>query len=451
MMAQQLALQSPCGHMCLRPASCRVSHRVSPLSRASVSSAAANIVNRHVRPTSSYKAIDSLKTAVVPVAGAAAAESNKFFEMYVLGKHIGSGAYGQVQLVIERATGQCAAVKLLPKIRGKLSKEKTMKKIRKEVELMASIQDCGNVIGLHGVYEDDAQVYVVMELCSGGDLERILEERGSFSELQTALVLYECLKVIATCHAKSVVHGDVKPANFMLKQRFRDPLNALERGAAEGDWLKAVDFGCSQSYRNKSSLSRRTGTPVYMAPEVFKRDYLEASDMWSLGMMMYQLLTGRFPFWDTLEQCRSHGIDEVMRATIMDPIPINYGPWLSMSEEGLSFIKSLLLRNPDERLSAGKALEHPWFTRQFGDAGLSPSPSCNRSQQDTQQASPSTAPSTVVDVKDAQRNNIVPLPQHQQEQQQQQQQQHVQQQAQQQHQHLQSHHSLPSKPHVFSM
>jgi len=53
--------------------------------------------------------------------------------------------------------------------------EKTMKKIRKEVELMGSIQDCGNVIGLHGVYEDDAQVYLVMELCSGGDLERVLE------------------------------------------------------------------------------------------------------------------------------------------------------------------------------------------------------------------------------------------------------------------------------------
>lgn len=93
------------------------------------------------------------------------------------------------------------------------------------------------------------------------------------------------------------MHGDVKPANFMLRQRFRDPLKALECGAAQGNWLKAVDFGCSQSYKNKASLSRRTGTPVYMAPEVFKRDYLEASDMWSLGMMMYQLLTGRFPFW----------------------------------------------------------------------------------------------------------------------------------------------------------
>ena len=69
---------------------------------------------------------------------------------------------------------------------------------------------------------------------------------------------------------------------------------------------------------------------------------------------------------DTLEQCRAHGIDEVMRAVIMDPIPINYGPWLNMSAEGISFLKGLMLRDPALRMSAADALEHPWFTEQFG-------------------------------------------------------------------------------------
>ena len=67
-----------------------------------------------------------------------------------------------------------------------------MKKIRKEVELMASIQDCGNVIGLHGVYEDDAQVYVVMELCSGGDLERILEVSNADSIALLSFAVWPC-------------------------------------------------------------------------------------------------------------------------------------------------------------------------------------------------------------------------------------------------------------------
>lgn len=429
MMSQQLSLQCPSCHQCLRRTQRRAPQLPLP-SQALLSSSAADVAKRRTRPASTLNVVENVSTTVAPVAVTEVGGSNKFLEVYILGKHIGSGAYGQVQLVVERATGQCAAVKLLPKIRGKLSKEKTMKKIRKEVELMGSIQDCGNVVGLHGVYEDDVQVYVVMELCSGGDLERVLEERGPFSELQTALVLYECVKVIASCHARCIVHGDVKPANFMLRQRFRDPLRALERGGAQGDWLKAVDFGCSQSYRNKASLSRRTGTPVYMAPEVFKRDYLEASDMWSLGMMMYQLLTGRFPFWDTLEQCRAHGIDEVMRATIMDPIPINYGPWLSMSDEGLGFLQCLMLRNPSQRITAAEALEHPWFTKQFEGAGLSPSAIC--SPRSGQQEPPVMM--SAADDKSDQRNNIVPMPQQQP-----------------QHQNMQSKSSLHSKPHALSI
>lgn len=429
MLSQQLNMQCPAGHRCFASPLWRTYQRPFVLHKALVSSSAAEVAKRRTKSPSTLKVVESLGATVAPLKGTDHGGTNKFFEVYILGKHIGSGAYGQVQLVVERATGQCAAVKLLPKVRGKLSKEKTMKKIRKEVELMGSIQDCGNVIGLHGVYEDDAQVYLVMELCSGGDLERVLEERGPFSELQTALVLYECLKVIASCHAKCIVHGDVKPANFMLRQRFRDPLRALERGAAQGDWLKAVDFGCSQSYRNKASLSRRTGTPVYMAPEVFKRDYLQASDMWSLGMMMYQLLTGRFPFWDTLEQCRSHGIDEVMRATIMDPIPINYGVWLTMSEEGMSFLQSLMLRNPAQRLSAAQALEHPWFATQFAEAGLSVSSSQQVLRSNASEAGDNI---TVTDEKLDHRNNIVPMPQ-------------------QQHQQLQSHSSLHCKPSVHSM
>ena len=92
------------------------------MSRVLVSSAAAGVSRHPATASSSYKAIAGLTPVVAPVAGANDAAANKFFEGYIVGKHIGSGAYGQVQLVIERATGQCAAVKSLPKVRGKLSK-----------------------------------------------------------------------------------------------------------------------------------------------------------------------------------------------------------------------------------------------------------------------------------------------------------------------------------------
>lgn len=132
---------------------------------------------------------------------------------------------------------------------------------------------------------------------------------------------------------------------------------------------------------------------------------------------------------DTLEQCRAHGIDEVMRATIMDPIPINYGPWLTMSEDGLSFLQSLMLRNPAQRLSAAQALEHPWFATQFAEAGLSVSASQQVLRSNASEAGDNI---TVTDEKLDHRNNIVPMPQ-------------------QQHQQLQSHSSLHCKPSVHSM
>ena len=137
-------------------------------------------------------------------------------------------------------------------------------------------------------------------------------------------------------------------------------------------------------------------------------------------------------FRETLEQCRAHGIDEVMRATIMDPIPINYGPWLSMSEEGLTFLQCLMLRNPAKRISAADALSHPWFAQQFAQAGLTPNPSCSRHE------AAANAPEALNSLPLDHRNNIVPMPQQQQQQQQQ-------------HQHRQSQASLQSNQYILSL
>lgn len=234
---------------------------------------------------------------------------------------------------MDRQTGREYACKVLPKVRGRLTPAKTAKKIWQEVELLTRVQTCANVARLQTVFEDDLRVYIVLELCQGGDLETLLDVRcccllhclavfrqsyptvlqqrclgcifcqhklcvprplfaahctlrllaptpweagcphprltaplplpaqdhGPMSERQTALVIYECLKVIAACHAEGLVHGDVKPANFLLKQRIRNPLALIESGAVRG-WLRAIDFGCSQETRG-SQLSRRTGTP----------------------------------------------------------------------------------------------------------------------------------------------------------------------------------------------
>jgi calcium-dependent protein kinase len=252
----------------------------------------------------------------------------------------------------------------MPKVRGKLTKQKTLRKVKKEIDLLSRVQECNNVVSLVDVYQDDTHVYVVMELCHGGDLERVLEVNGPLTEHQAAFVLYEVLKVIATCHANNIVHGDVKPANFMLKDHHKHALRAIECGRTPAPWLKAIDFGCSQAV-SEAPLYRRTGTPVFMAPEVFRRQYGPEADLWSLGMMFYQLIAARFPFWPSLDDCRTRTLEEVMNSVIAADIPLDYGPWLIMSNQGLDLFQRLTHRDPGRRITAAEALEHPWFKTHF--------------------------------------------------------------------------------------
>lgn len=86
-----------------------------------------------------------------------------------------AGAYGVVNLCVDRRTGREYACKVLPKVRGRLTPAKTAKKIWQEVELLSRVQSCGNVARLQSVFEDDDRVYIVLELCQGGDLEQLLE------------------------------------------------------------------------------------------------------------------------------------------------------------------------------------------------------------------------------------------------------------------------------------
>ncbi|BDA42700.1 Calcium-dependent protein kinase 17 [Coccomyxa sp. Obi] len=290
---------------------------------------------------------------------------SSFRERYALGRHIGSGSYGVVHVCIDEVTKQKAAVKILPKVRSKQLPQKTLRKLEREVTLMARVsRQSSGITPLIDVYEDKNYVYIVMGLNEGGDLEELLETYGPFSERATAAVIYECLKIISVCHANGVLLGDIKPANFMLRQRYRDPLKALESEHLGEGFLTAVDFGCSQAV-GPTPLARRTGTPVYMSPETFRREYHLEADLWSLGMMMYQLIAGRFPFWASIEQCRTRSLEEVMKAVIMEDIPVDYGPWLSVSPEGLSLLQGLLTRDPTQRLTAVEALQHPWFQRHF--------------------------------------------------------------------------------------
>eukprot|EP00798_Chlamydomonas_sp_ICE-L_P010669 gene10669-12356_t len=293
-----------------------------------------------------------------------------FDSAYVKGKVLGQGSFGVVHLGISQEKGHkyvlkrspssdqevtksCdrghqVAIKIMPKSRNKLSKEKTLDKVVRETEILERLQPCKAVVQLEDCFEDDANVALVMEYCGG-------EPRDPGRE-QLSLVAREVLIVVKSCHDAGILHGDVKPANFCLKSDHINPLENKDTLLVESEpWLKALDFGCSQHMNGIRRLTKRTGTPVYMAPEIYSRNYGRQVDVWSTGVMLYWLFVNRFPFFPDAEAIKASKLDDVMNAVCFGPIKYDYGPWVEMSPEGLDFIQGCLTREEGGRLTVDQA------------------------------------------------------------------------------------------------
>ncbi|KAG2429906.1 hypothetical protein HXX76_010686 [Chlamydomonas incerta] len=288
-------------------------------------------------------------------------------EQYVLGTQLGVGSFGVVNKAFHAESGQQVAVKTLPKERPKLSRAKVLEKLQREITLLDRLSDSPRVVQLMECFEDEEHIYVVTEACEGGDLQRFSDTYGPLTERCLALVALEVLQIVRSCHRLGIVHGDVKPANFCIKDEHRHPYAASPAALQRSPWLKAIDFGCSQLHYRHARLSKRSGTPVYMAPEIFKRDYSFEVDVWSTGVLLYQLYCRHFPFWAGDSYNRALSLDEVAKAITENAIRMDFGPWLVMSPEGLDFVRGCLTRDPTERFTVDEALEHPWLAKFAGD------------------------------------------------------------------------------------
>jgi serine/threonine protein kinase len=239
--------------------------------------------------------------------------------------------------------------------------------LKREVNTLMKLQGSAGVARLHDCYEGEEMVYLVTEFCSGGDLQRLSELIGTFSERSLALIAVEVFKTIQDVHDRGYVYGDIKPANFVIKNDMQHPICAAGSSARSqanlnrmGPWLKAVDFGCSQVLP-LGRLTKRAGTPAYMAPEVFNRSYSVEADVWSAGIMLYQLFSGRFPYWNQEKAARITELAEVQAAVEFADMPMDYGPWLGMSAEGTNFMKSCLQRSSLDRIKTEDVMSHPWI------------------------------------------------------------------------------------------
>lgn len=234
--------------------------------------------------------------------------------------------------------------------------EDERKKLKNEAEILRKM-DHPNIIKLYEIFEDKKYYYIIMEFLTGGELfEKITDEDfyGDFTEKDAANIMQQVFRGINYCHANNIVHRDLKPENILLEST----VSAESLGGKKAMKIKIIDFGTSQKFNKDSQkkMEERYGTPYYIAPDVLNKSYTEKCDVWSLGVILYILLVGYPPF---------NGSDDkkIIDAVKKGKYTLDEPEWDDVSEEAVDLVRKCLTYDPDKRVSASEALEHPWFKK----------------------------------------------------------------------------------------
>ncbi|KAK4745285.1 hypothetical protein SAY87_011597 [Trapa incisa] len=269
-----------------------------------------------------------------------------FGAKYELGNEVGRGHFGHTCSAKGKKgelKDQVLAVKIISK--AKMTTAISIEDVRREVKLLKALSGHKHLVKFFDACEDANNVYIVMELCEGGELlDRILSRGGRYSEEDAKLIVVQILSIAAFCHLQGVVHRDLKPENFLFTTRSED-----------AD-MKLIDFGLSDFVKPDERLNDIVGSAYYVAPEVLHRSYSLEADMWSIGVITYILLCGSRPFWSRTES-------GIFRAVLRADPNFEDLPWPSVSREAKDFVKRLLNKDYRKRMTSVQALTHPWLRK----------------------------------------------------------------------------------------
>lgn len=259
------------------------------------------------------------------------------------GMELGRGACGQVCTVRNRTTNNLYAMKTVS-----VADMGSWEDLRNEIELQKKL-DHPNICKIIESFEDSkhGEVYIIMELCTGGALvSRMKDHRNGYGEQLAATFIEKMLSAIIYCHHHGVVHRDIKLDNMIYED---------EREEAE---LKLIDFGFAKAVApGNEHMWDQLGTPSYMAPELCtdrESEYDSSVDVWAIGVVTYMLLSGVRPFHDTNREEKKRMIRE-------DPLRFPDRQWAHISKDAKDFCTALMKKKPKERLSASEAVKHPWI------------------------------------------------------------------------------------------
>ena len=265
-------------------------------------------------------------------------QKGDIFSKYEIVSQIGAGGYARCLKVKNKLTSQCYACKELQK--NKLSDYDSLKR---EISIMIQL-DHPNIIKLYEYYETPDFIYLIMELCTGGELFDTIIERTEaghpFTEKEACNIFKQMISAIYYCHSNKIVHRDLKPENLLLLSK------------DENSPIKVIDFGMSIVYKDNDCMYERVGTAYYIAPEVLEGFYDEKCDIWSAGIILYILLCGYPPF-------NGDDDDEIMRNVRKKVFSYPEEEWDSVSDDAKKLINKILV-DAEMRPNAHEVLEDDW-------------------------------------------------------------------------------------------
>eukprot|EP01138_Halocafeteria_seosinensis_P010784 gb/GECG01011014.1/.p1 GENE.gb/GECG01011014.1/~~gb/GECG01011014.1/.p1 ORF type:complete len:1451 (+),score=219.92 gb/GECG01011014.1/:1-4353(+) len=267
-----------------------------------------------------------------------------FDEDYEEQEEIGRGRFSQVISAKRKSDGKMFAVKKINKVD---LEEDEKELLRTEIAILKLVNH-PHIIRLENVYETSSLLYIVMEFLQGGELFDRIVGRSRFKEDEARELVKPLVDAMAYLHSLGIAHRDLKPENVLTGETLHD--------------LKIADFGLSKIIHPTEKMNKPCGTLSYVAPEVLTgKGYGKQADMWSIGVILYLVVRGKLPF-------EGRDKEEIAAKTVRENLDFNNPIWKQWSKEGLEFVRRLLERDPEKRLSAREALRHPWL-RNSTEAG----------------------------------------------------------------------------------
>lgn len=258
---------------------------------------------------------------------------------YTVSQHevLGGGRFGQVHRCTERSTGLALAAKII-----KVKNVKDREDVKNEVNIMNQLSHV-NLIQLYDAFESKSSFTLIMEYVDGGELfDRITDEKYHLTELDVVLFTRQICEGVHYLHQHYILHLDLKPENILCVSQ-------------TGHQIKIIDFGLARRYKPREKLKVNFGTPEFLAPEVVNYEFVSfPTDMWSVGVITYMLLSGLSPFLGETDA-------ETMNFIVNCSWDFDADTFKGLSEEAKDFVSRLLVKEKSCRMSATQCLKHEWL------------------------------------------------------------------------------------------